>query len=83
MCITVIIAGRHTGRVEAETALVRTERGVELDAETTVDLDLALVVLPDDTELDDALRDSSDLESLLVFGVLLEEGGVLEGRGKL
>jgi hypothetical protein len=34
---------------------------------------LALVVLPEDAELDDALRDLDDLERLLVLGVLLEE----------
>lgn len=47
--------------VEAETALVGAQRRVELDAVAAVDLELALVVLPDDAELDDALRDGSDL----------------------
>jgi len=46
-------------------------------------LDLALVVLPCDSELDDTLWDGSDLESLLVLWVLLEQGTVLEGRGEL
>jgi len=69
------------GGVEAETALVGAERGVELHAISTVDLELALVVLPDDAELDDALRDADDREGLLVFGVLLEEGGVFESVG--
>lgn len=69
--------------METETTLVWTEGGVVLDTETTVDLDLALVVLPDNTEVDDALWDGGDLQGLLVLWVLLEEGGVLEGGGKL
>lgn len=48
-----------------------------------VDLEAALVVLPDDAELDDALRDGNDLEGLAVFGVDLEEGRVLKSRSKL
>ena len=71
------------GRVEAETALVGTERGVELDAVSTVDLELALVVLPSDTELDDALGDGDDVEGSLQFGGDLEELGGLEGGDKL
>jgi len=51
--------------------------------ETTVDLDLALVIFPCDSELDDALWDGSDLESLAVLWVLLEQGRVLEGGGQL
>jgi hypothetical protein len=46
-------------------------------------LDLALVVLPDHAELDDALGDGDDFEGVAVFGVLLEERAVLEGGGKL
>jgi len=51
--------------------------------ETTVDLDFTLVIFPCDSELDDALWDSSNLECLAVLWVLLEEGRVLEGRGQL
>lgn len=69
--------------METETALVRTESRVELDTVTTVDLELAAVVLPDDSELDDALRDGNDLESGLVLGVLGEQGAVLKGARKL
>jgi len=69
--------------VETETALVRSESRVVLDTETSVDLDLALVVLPGDTEVDDALWDGGNLESLAVLWVLLEQGAVLQGRGKL
>jgi hypothetical protein len=75
--------GKVDTGVETETTLVRTESGVVLDTVTTVDLDLVLVVLPDDTELNDALGDGGDLESTLVLGVLLEESRVLKGRGKL
>lgn len=71
------------GGVESETALVRAQRAVELHAEATVHLHLALVVLPCHAELDDPLGDRGDLEGLLIFGVLLEEGAVLEGRGEL
>ena len=69
--------------MEAETALVGTESRVELHAVSLLDLALALVVLPDNAELDDALGDGDDLKSLLVFGVLGEEGGGLEGGDEL
>ena len=71
------------GGVKTETTLVRTESRVVLDAVTTVDLDLTLVVLPDNTELDDTLGDGGDLESTLVLWVLLEQRAVLEGRCEL
>jgi hypothetical protein len=54
-----------------------------LHSEGIVDLDLALVVLPYYAELDDALRDGDDFESIAVLGVLLEERAVFEGGGKL
>lgn len=69
--------------VETETALVGTESRVELHTIALVDLALALVVLPDNAELDDALGYRGDLKSLLVLWVLLEEGGALEGGDKL
>jgi len=69
--------------VESETALVWTESGVELDAVTAVDLWLVLVIFPDDTELDDSLWDGDDLQGGSVFGILLEKGGVFEGRDQL
>lgn len=69
--------------MEAETALVGTESRVELHAVSLLDLALALVVLPDNAELDDALGDGDDLEGLLVFGVLGEKGGGLEGGDEL
>lgn len=69
--------------METQTSFVGTEGGVELDSVSTVDLQLSLIVFPDDAELDDALGDGDDFEGSLVFGVLLEEGGVLESRDKL
>jgi hypothetical protein len=65
--------------VEAETALVGAQSRVELNTISFVDLTLSLVVLPDNAELDYALGDRCDFEGLLVFWVLLEEGGVLQG----
>lgn len=75
--------GQVDRRVQAETALVWAEGGVELDSVAAVDLDLVLVVFPDNSELDDALRDGDDLEGGLVFGVLFEEGAVFEGGDQL
>jgi hypothetical protein len=71
------------GGVEAQATLVWAESTVELDTVGAVDLGLELVVFPDDAELDNTLWDGDDLQGGLVFGVLLEEGGVLEGRGQL
>jgi hypothetical protein len=69
-------------RVQSEAALVGTQGRVELHAEGIVDLDFALVVLPDYAELDDALGDGNDFEGIAVLWVLLEERAVLEGRGQ-
>lgn len=44
---------------------------------------LALIILPDNAELDNALGDGDDLKSLAVLGLLLEKSGVLEGGGEL
>lgn len=69
--------------VEAETAFVWAEGRVELDAVALVDVADALVIFPDNAELDDALGNGDDLKRLLVLGVLLEDGGALEGGGEL
>lgn len=69
--------------VETKTSLIGAKGGVELDSVTTVDLWLELVIFPDNTELDDALWDGDNLKGSLVFGVLLEERGVLKGGGQL
>lgn len=53
--------------------LKRKRNKTHLNSETAVDLRLALVVLPNDTELDDTLRDLNDIQSLLVFGVGSQE----------
>lgn len=65
--------------MEPKSSLVWSQCRVELHTVSAVYLHLALVVLPDNTELDHSLRDGSNLKGGLVFGVLLEEGGVLEG----
>jgi len=46
-------------------------------------LELAFVIFPDNTEVDDALGDGGDFQCCLVLGVLLEEGRVLEGGAEL
>jgi hypothetical protein len=69
--------------VETETALVWSESGVELDTVSTVDLELALVVLPGNTELNHALGNGDDGESSLELGGDREELGAGEGRLKL
>ena len=75
--------GQVDSGVESQTTLEGAKSRVELDTVTAVDADLALVVLPDDAELDNTLGDGDDLEGGLVLGVLLEEGAVLEGAGEL
>ncbi len=69
--------------MEPKTTLVRSQGRIKLYTVSSIDLNLILIVFPDDTELDDTLRDGGDLEGGAVFGVLLEQGGILEGRGKL
>jgi hypothetical protein len=69
--------------MKSETTLVWTESRVELHTVSSVDLSLELVVLPDNSELDDSLRDGDHLEGRSVFGLLLKKAGVFEGRGKL
>jgi hypothetical protein len=68
--------------VETETTLVGAESRVKLHTETTVDLELALVILPDDAELNHALGDGDNSKGLAVLGVSLEEGRVLKSRGE-
>jgi len=74
-----VLHGQVYGGVQSEAALVRAESRVELDTIAPVDLEVALVVLPDDAELDDALGDRGDLEGGSVLGELLEKGAVLKG----
>jgi hypothetical protein len=74
--------GQVDGGVEAEAALIGTQSRVELNAETAVDLEGTAVILPDDTEVDDALGDSGDLQGGSVLGVLSEKGRVLESRSQ-
>lgn len=69
--------------VEAESSLVWAESAVELNSVAVVDLWLEVVVLPDNTELDDTLWDGDDLEGGLVLRVLLEKRRVLESGCEL
>lgn len=52
-----------------------------LNAESAIDLRNTFVVLPDDTELDDALRNLDDIKSFLVVRVGSQER--LQALGKL
>jgi hypothetical protein len=52
-----------------------------LDTETAVNLGPALVIFPDNTELDDTLGNLDNLEGLLVFGVGSQER--LQAHGEL
>jgi len=65
--------------VETETTLVWAESRVELHTVSAVDLDVVLVIFPDDTELNDTLWDGNNLEGGFEFWLLLKEGAVLEG----
>lgn len=69
--------------MESKTTLVRTEGRVILDTVTAVDLEVALVVFPDNAELDNTLGDGDDLEGGAELGVLREELGVFEGAHEL
>lgn len=65
--------------METKPALVWSQGGVELYPVTSIHLYFILVVFPYHAELDYALGNGDDLEGGLVFGILLEEGGVFEG----
>lgn len=52
-----------------------------MDTETVVDLRLALVVFPDNAELENTLGDLDDFECLCVFGIGGQEG--LQAVGEL
>ncbi len=87
MCKATSTGGNSHGQidsgVEAQTAFVGAQGRVELHTVAAVDLQLAFIILPDDTELQHALGDGDDLEGNAVLGVLLEEGAVLEGANQL
>lgn len=75
--------GQVDAGVKSETTLVGAKSRVELDSVTAVDLKVALVIFPDDTELNNTLRNGSNSKGSAVLGVLVEERAVLEGRGEL
>lgn len=74
--------GQVHGRMKAQSSLVRPQCGIELHAISPIDLNLALVIFPDDAELNHSLGHGSNFQSGLVFRVLGEKGGVLEGGHK-
>ena len=63
------------GRMEPETALVRPDRAVELNAVSLIDLNLALVVHPGNLEENDAFRNDHALKNLvlLILAVAVKE----------
>ena len=62
-------------RMKAQATLIGADRTVELDAVSPVDLILALVVDPRNTEADDALRFDKAFKQLglLIFGMALQD----------
>ena len=50
------------GRMEAQAALVRSDRVIELDAEASLDMHLSCIVSPGDTEHDHSVRLHQSLE---------------------
>lgn len=68
--------------MESKTALVGAQSGVKLNTIAAVDLKVAAVVFPDDAELDNALRDSSYLESGTILRVFLKQYRVLKCAGQ-
>ena len=74
---------QRNGGVKAQAALVGSNRRVELNAVTTVDLNLARIVDPGNAEHNDALGLDETLENggLLVLGMSIESG--LQGAQNL
>ena len=70
--------GKIDRGMETKSSFIWSQSRVELHSVAPVDLYFSLVVLPDDTELYNAFRDRSNLQSLLIFRIFLEERGVLE-----
>lgn len=66
--------------MEPQTTFVRTKGRVELHAKTTVHLNLASIIFPSDSELDDPFGNGSDLESFLVIRMLFEKRAIFECR---
>ena len=71
------------GGVEAEAALVGPDGTVELDTETAVDADIALVILPRHAEDDGTLRLGDTLEDAVIFVLLVSGENGSDGRNNL
>lgn len=69
--------------MESQATLVRSQGRVELNSISAINAELAIVVLPCHTELNDTLWDGANFERRSVLGVLLEEGAVFKGTGEL
>ena len=69
--------------MKTKASLVRSDRGVELDAETAVDLDVALVIDPRDAEDDLSLRLDNAVEDTGFDEVRAGVGNRIEGREDL
>lgn len=65
--------GKIDRRVEAQATFVGAKGRVELYTVALLNLALALVILPDNAELDDALGHGHDFKSLLILWILLEK----------
>lgn len=69
--------------MESKSTLVWAKCRVKLHTIASVDLEVAAVVFPDHSELDDALGYRDDAEGGLVFWVLGKEGAVFKGAYEL
>jgi hypothetical protein len=69
--------------MQSQTAFVGAESRVELDSVAAIDLEVAVVIFPDDTELDYSLRDRDDFEGYTVLGVLCEQRAIFKGADEL
>jgi hypothetical protein len=69
--------------MKSQATLVWAESGIELDPVASVDLKLTLIILPDDSELNNPLWDRENGERSPIFRVLLKQAAVLESAGEL
>lgn len=69
--------------MKAKSSFIWSQRGIELDSVASVELNLSLVIFPNDSELDYSFRNRTNRKSLLVLGILLEEGAILKSGREL
>lgn len=75
--------GQVHRRMESQPAFIGPKGAIELYSVSAVYLDFSFVVLPRDSELNDALWDCRDLESLLILRMLLKKRALLKSRYQL